>query len=97
MIGCSGCKAKDQEIARITVEKKEIMDRMLAMLGQFQATSEALSAATLNEPEKTGVETEADAIAEEEDATRRLDEEAQAEIERFAQARGVPSEAFRDL
>jgi hypothetical protein len=98
MIGCSGCKAKDKEIARLVVEKREVMDRLLATVGQFQATSEALnSAAGLDPTEITTPMTEAETIEAEEDEQRNLHDEAKRELDKFADARGVPPAAYGDV
>lgn len=98
MIGCSGCKAKDKEIARLVVEKKEVMDRLLAMVGQFQATSEALdSAIGLDATETPPPMTEAETIEAEEGEQRNLHDEAKRELDKFAEARGVPPAAYGDV
>ena len=97
MIGCSGCKAKDQEIARLVVEKREVTDRMMAMVGQIQATSEALNSAVGLDPTDTSPMTEAETIEVEEGEQRNLHDEAKRELDKFADARGVPPAAYSDV
>ena len=97
MIGCSGCKAKDQEITRLVVEKREVTDRMMAMVGQIQATSEALNSAVGLDATDTPPMTEAETIEVEEGEQRNLNDEAKRELDKFAGARGVPPAAYSDV
>lgn len=100
--GCSGCDARQEtiqilreEMEHLRTEKQLAVDRLMATLGKFEATAAALVNVVDDEP--AGPHTEAEALEAEEAEQVRIDEEAEKELNKYAENRNVPVDALRDL
>lgn len=87
-MACKACKVYEAEVARLEKQNERIMDRLMAVLGQVQATSDAIG----SNPGEDDPGPEGQPELSEE----RVDEQAREYIEQRAKELGMDVAAFED-
>lgn len=98
LMGCRGCDALQNEVKHLRDVQRNLLDRLMMLSGKPEATSEAVdSVQRVDVPDETPLAQVDREMREEEEHLRRLDLEAEAELQRMADDRKIPVEALRDV
>jgi len=91
-----------EELQNLRRERNLAMDRLLVSIGRADAITPALEQTSLDEPpaaedNRSSAEIEADAIDQEQRLMDTIHQQTEEELRRYADGRGVPVDALRDV